>query len=105
MSETAPFLKGCNGCGACTAVCPPALFINFSPRRLVESLLEPDEEVLNELLTRLVWACSLCFACSSVCPLGTDPARLVLYLRRLAYERGKAQQAVKACSQLLGGES
>ncbi|MBN1380891.1 MAG: 4Fe-4S dicluster domain-containing protein, partial [Deltaproteobacteria bacterium] len=56
-------------CGACTALCPAAEFHDFSPREIMTTAQEKNEEAIVELLkSETIWYCYQCGSCKTKCP-------------------------------------
>lgn len=88
----------CIMCYRCQEVCPayatgkvlsPATleinkryFLNYQGARLAKG--EPSEQTLIEFAipTEAVWACTACGACVEICPVGNEPMRDILDIRR-----------------------
>lgn len=88
----------CIMCYRCQQVCPaydtgkvlsPAAleinkryFINYEGARLASG--EPSEKTLTEfaITEEAVWACTACGACVDICPVGNEPMRDILDIRR-----------------------
>jgi len=73
-------LKMCIQCGTCSATCPSAPFMDYTPRRLI-GMINADmrEQVLN---SNAYWFCASCFHCSVRCPQEIDIAGLMYALKR-----------------------
>lgn len=77
----------CYQCGKCTAGCPVAFAMDYSPRQVIRLLqLDLIEEALN---TESIWICASCETCSERCPRGVDIASIMDALRREALKQGK----------------
>ena len=88
----------CIMCYRCQEVCPayttgkvlsPATleinkryFLNYQGERLAKG--EPSEQTLVEfaITPEAVWACTACGACVDICPVGNEPMRDILNIRR-----------------------
>lgn len=59
-------LKDCIQCGTCSGVCPLSIYMDFTPRQVME-LTRSDFK--NEVLkSRTIWLCASCYACTVECP-------------------------------------
>jgi heterodisulfide reductase subunit C len=59
-------LKSCIQCGTCSGVCPLCVYMDYSPRQVME-LTRSDFK--NEVLrSHTIWLCASCYACSVECP-------------------------------------
>jgi len=59
-------LENCIQCGTCSGVCPLSIYMDHSPRQVME-LTRSDFK--KEVLTSLtIWLCASCYACTCECP-------------------------------------
>ncbi len=76
----------CYQCGTCSATCPTAQAMDYSPRalwRLVE--LGAHDEVLG---SNTFWMCTACYSCTVRCPRDIPISESMRQLRELYIERG-----------------
>lgn len=74
----------CIQCGTCSGVCPVSLYMDYTPRRLINMVRGGfREEVLN---SRTVWLCTSCYTCQVNCPAGIHITDVMYALKRLALE-------------------
>ncbi len=86
--------NACLSCGKCTAVCPLSVQgSSFSPRRLVESVVQGDGA--STLGSDWVWECLGCLACTQVCPANV---RFTAFVRDLRLEAHSAAGANARCT-------
>jgi quinone-modifying oxidoreductase subunit QmoC len=72
----------CIQCGTCSAVCPVSLYMDYTPRRLINMVRGGfRDEVLN---SRTVWLCTSCYTCQVNCPAGIHITDVMYALKRLA---------------------
>jgi heterodisulfide reductase subunit C2 len=79
-------LLTCIQCGTCTASCPTAYAMDYTPRqlwRLVQVGLR--EEALS---SRTFWLCTNCYSCTIRCPRGIALTETMAALKRLAIAEG-----------------
>lgn len=72
----------CIQCGICTALCPTAYAMDYTPRelwKLIQAGLR--DEVLN---STALWLCTLCHSCTTRCPRGVPMAETMAALKRLS---------------------
>ena len=75
----------CYQCGLCTGNCPAAANMDISPRRVIElARLGMEEEMA---VSRTVWVCASCLACTVNCPRGFDLSRLMEAIRLLTLRK------------------
>ncbi len=75
-------LLSCIQCGSCTASCPTAYAMDYTPRqlwRLIQVGLR--DEVL---LSNSFWLCTACYACNTRCPRAIPTMETMLELKALA---------------------
>ncbi|MGE5416208.1 MAG: 4Fe-4S dicluster domain-containing protein [Acidobacteriota bacterium] len=76
----------CYQCGKCSAGCPVAFAMDYTPRQIIRLLqLGLVDEAVN---ADSIWICATCETCSSRCPRGVEIASLMDTLRREALHRG-----------------
>ncbi len=76
----------CLQCGTCSGVCPIALFMDYTPRRLINMVRGGfRDEVLH---SRTVWLCTSCYTCQVNCPAGIHITDVMYALKRLALREG-----------------
>lgn len=79
-------LRTCIQCGTCSASCPTAYAMDYTPRQLWKLVqLGLKEEVVN---SRTFWLCTTCQACTVRCPRGIDLTETMLMLKRYAVQEG-----------------
>jgi heterodisulfide reductase subunit D len=79
-------LRTCIQCGTCSASCPTAYAMDYTPRQLWKLiLLGLKDEVVN---SRTFWLCTTCKACTVRCPRGIDLTETMLMLKEHAVREG-----------------
>lgn len=72
-------VRNCYQCGKCSAGCPVSFAMDYTPRQIIRMLqLGLTEEALK---SRTIWLCASCETCSTRCPQGIEPAKLMEALR------------------------
>ncbi|GAV23017.1 4Fe-4S dicluster domain-containing protein [Carboxydothermus pertinax] len=85
-TESGQHLKDCYQCGKCTAGCPVAFAMDYTPNQVMHlSKLGLGEEVLR---SRTIWICASCNTCTTRCPKNIDIARVMDSLRIMARRKG-----------------
>jgi heterodisulfide reductase subunit D len=75
-------LRTCIQCGTCSASCPTAYAMDYTPRQLWKLIqLGLRDEVVN---SRTFWLCTTCKACTVRCPRGIDLTQTMLMLKEYA---------------------
>lgn len=92
-------VKACYQCGKCSAGCPVAFAMDYTPRMVMRLLqLGQKEEVLK---ARSIWLCAQCETCSSRCPRNLHPDKVMEFLRIEAKNAGiKADYPVAAFNEI-----
>ena len=89
LTPTDASLRTCIQCGTCSASCPSAHAMDYSPRMLWRMVqLGLTDEVLR---SKAMWLCSICYQCQVRCPRGIPLTETITRLKRLALERGTAR--------------
>ncbi|MCS7178375.1 MAG: (Fe-S)-binding protein [Anaerolineae bacterium] len=104
-------LLTCMQCGTCSASCPTADLMDYSPRQLWELVrLGLRDVVMN---SRTFWLCTQCYACSARCPRGILTSTTMRRLREWAVANGYTvpqtlqamRQAVQATRNILNEDN
>src|SRR3989338_3949295 len=76
----------CYQCTKCTAGCPMAEEMDYSPTQIVHAIrLGLKDKVIN---SKTIWVCASCETCTTRCPQGVDIAKLMDSVRHLAIKEG-----------------
>ena len=78
-------LRACIQCGTCTASCPNAFAMDFSPRRLWRLILLGREA--DVFASRTFALCSACYTCTLRCPRGLALTEAMETLKQAAAAR------------------
>lgn len=79
-------LLACIQCGTCAGACPLSMFMDRTPRRLIEMIRAGDrDEVLG---SSAIWVCASCYACTVQCPKQIPITEIIHGLRRMAFRQG-----------------
>ncbi len=72
-------LTNCYQCGKCSAGCPMASAMDYSPRQIIRMLqLGLADQALR---SRSIWLCASCETCATRCPRDVDVAKVMDILR------------------------
>lgn len=87
-------LLTCVQCGTCTASCPTAYAMDYTPRQLWRLIqLGLKEEVLS---SNSFWLCTACYCCTLRCPRGIACTETMSTLRRMALSTGVVRRSATA---------
>ncbi len=87
-------LLTCIQCGTCTAVCPTAYAMDYTPRQLWRLIqLGLKEEVLS---SNSFWLCTACYACTLSCLRGIACTETMSALKRMAVSAGMEKSSASA---------
>lgn len=80
-------IMSCYQCGKCTAGCPLAHKMDYTPQEMMRLCqLGEIEELLK---SNAIWLCTSCFQCGTRCPKGIEVHRVFEALRSIALRDGK----------------
>jgi len=78
-------LRTCIQCGTCSATCPTAYAMDYSPRQVWRMVnLGLRDEVLN---SRTYWLCTTCKSCQVRCPRGIDIMESMIALKEYSVDK------------------
>ncbi len=79
-------LEHCIQCGTCSGVCPLSIYMDYTPRQVME-LVRSDFK--NEVLTcKAIWLCASCYACTVECPKQIRITDIMYELKQRAIKEG-----------------
>ena len=94
--ETGESAYDCYQCGKCTAGCPLASEMDYSPNQILRllqlGLPGMEEEVLKAFS---IWLCLTCETCAARCPQDVDLPKIMEYLRQESLRRGLVHPKAK----------
>jgi heterodisulfide reductase subunit C len=83
-------LERCYQCLSCSAGCPVAFAMDYTPDRIIRMVqLGLKEQVLN---SSTIWLCASCETCATRCPNEVEIVRVMDTLREIALRRGLTQK-------------
>ena len=92
--------NNCMSCGACTALCPAAELYDFTPRNIMETVGEENEEdLINLLKSDDIWMCHQCGSCKTKCPRDNSPFGVISSLRQLSQIKGYHVNSIRGRQQ------
>ena len=75
----------CIQCGTCSASCPTAYAMDYTPRQIIAALRAGQlDKVLG---SNTPWLCASCYYCTVRCPAGIQFTDLIYELKRMAVRR------------------
>ncbi len=78
-------LLKCIQCGTCSASCPTAYAMDYTPRQIIAALRAGQLEKV--LQSNTPWLCASCYYCTVRCPAGIQFTDFMYHLKRMAVER------------------
>ena len=105
--------SNCILCNACYSSCP-VYDVNkefLGPFALTRALrYENDkkgqnEEIINNIQTNGIWDCTLCSACTFVCPQGIDPKMDIMQLQNISIQKGYSNPYMNTFDNNMGFDS
>ena len=79
-------LEHCIQCGTCSGVCPLSIYMDYTPRQVME-LVRSDFK--NEVLqSHTIWLCASCYACTTECPRQIRITDIMYELKQRAINEG-----------------
>lgn len=79
-------LEHCIQCGTCSGVCPLSIYMDYTPRQVME-LVRSDFK--NEVLrSHTIWLCASCYACTVECPRQIRITDIMYELKQRAIKEG-----------------
>ena len=85
-------LESCIQCGTCSGVCPLSIYMDYTPRQVME-LVRSDFK--NEVLrSHTIWLCASCYACTVECPRQIRITDIMYELKQRAMHEGVYPQEI-----------
>lgn len=83
-------IHSCIQCGTCSATCPVAKYMNYTPRKLFAMIRAGmEKEVLN---SSTIWYCASCYSCVARCPMSINITEVMYQLKEKALKDKKAKK-------------
>lgn len=77
-------LRSCIQCGTCSATCPLSIYMDLTPRRLINMARQGfKKEILGSFTP---WLCASCYSCTVECPQQIKVTDIMYALKRRAIE-------------------
>lgn len=75
-------VSSCIQCGTCSGTCPLSLYMDYTPRRIVQLVREGFRT--DALQCQTIWLCASCYSCGVHCPQEIKVTDLMYTLKREA---------------------
>ncbi len=75
-------LLSCIQCGTCSGTCPLSIYMDFTPRRIMNLVREGFRE--DVLASQTIWLCASCYSCTVRCPQKIQITDVMYSLKREA---------------------
>ena len=59
-------LPSCIQCGTCSGTCPLSIYMDYTPRRIIQLVREGFRD--EALSCQTIWLCASCYSCGAHCP-------------------------------------
>jgi len=79
-------ISACMQCGTCSAACPLSIYMDYTPRRIINLVREGFRT--DALQSQTIWLCASCDSCFVHCPHKISLPYLMYSLRREAIREG-----------------
>lgn len=79
-------LDQCIQCGTCSGICPMSIYMDHTPRRVINLTRAGFKKEVLESQT--IWLCSSCYACTVECPRDIHITDVMYALKRRAMKEG-----------------
>jgi quinone-modifying oxidoreductase subunit QmoC len=78
-------LFSCIQCGTCSGTCPLSLYMDYTPRRIINLVREGFDK--EALASQTIWLCASCYSCVARCPQKIHITDVMYTLKREAIKR------------------
>jgi len=80
-------IRDCIQCGTCGATCPMDIYMDYTPRQIINMARQGfKEEVLSSFTP---WLCASCYSCTVNCPREIKITEIMYILKEKAIKEGK----------------
>ncbi len=80
-------IRSCIQCGTCSGACPLSLYMDYTPRRVIQLIREGFRD--DALGSQTIWLCASCYACAVHCPQDIHITDVMYTLKREAIREKK----------------
>jgi heterodisulfide reductase subunit C len=78
-------LFSCIQCGTCSGTCPLSIYMDYTPRRIINLVREGFRD--DALASQTIWLCASCYSCAVRCPQDIHITDVMYSLKREAIKR------------------
>ncbi len=78
-------LLSCIQCGTCSGTCPLSIYMDYTPRRIINLVREGFRK--EALASQTIWLCSSCYSCAVNCPQKIQITDIMYSLKREAIKK------------------
>lgn len=79
-------LEACIQCGTCSGVCPLSIYMDYTPRQVMELVRSDFKD--DVLKSHTIWLCASCYSCSVECPREIRITDIMYELKQRAIKEG-----------------
>lgn len=79
-------LFSCIQCGTCSGTCPLSIYMDYTPRRIINLVREGFQA--DALASQTIWLCASCYSCAARCPQQIHLTDVMYSLKREAIKKG-----------------
>ncbi len=80
-------IHSCIQCGTCSGTCPLSIYMDYTPRRIVQLVREGFKD--DVLSSKTIWLCASCYSCTVECPQQVKITDVMYSLKREAIREQK----------------
>jgi quinone-modifying oxidoreductase subunit QmoC len=80
-------IHSCIQCGTCSGTCPLSIYMDYTPRRIIQLIREGFRE--DALGSKTIWLCASCYSCTVECPQQIKITDVMYSLKREAIKEKK----------------
>jgi len=80
-------IPSCIQCGTCSGTCPLSIYMDYTPRRIIQLVREGFRD--EALSCQTIWLCASCYSCAVLCPQQIKITDLMYSLKRQAIREKK----------------
>ena len=77
-------LFSCLQCGTCSGTCPLSIYMDYTPRRIINLVREGFRK--EALSSQTIWLCASCYSCAVHCPQDIHITDIMYSLKREAIQ-------------------